>query len=129
MKTILIADDMPTVLEEATDIIGDRYRIVKADSGKAALKTLETLKPDVIILDMYLDDSDSSDILQSIKSDPATSGIPVIITASDASVMAISRYYSLGAADFIKKPFVENVLFRRIDVACALKDAGLKHLI
>ena len=37
--------------------------------------------------------------------------------------------YKAGACDFMKKPFVENILFRRIEVACALKEAGLYDLI
>ncbi len=129
MKKVLIADDMPTVHEEAAEIIGEKYQVLRADSGEEALLRAAEEKPDVILLDMYLDDADSADILQKLKMNEATKGIPVIIMASDASVMTVSRYYSLGAADFLKKPFVENILFRRIDVACALKDAGLDDLI
>ena len=73
---------------------------------------------------MFLDEEMSEGVLMRLKEDEETKDIPVIITASDASIMAVSRYYKLGAADFIKKPFVENVLFRRIDVVCALKDDG-----
>ncbi len=129
MKKVLIADDMPTVHEEAAEIIGDKYQVLRADSGEETLLRAAEEKPDVILLDMYLDDADSADILQKLKMNEATKGIPVIIMASDASVMTVSRYYNLGAADFLKKPFVENILFRRIDVACALKDAGLDDLI
>ena len=78
---------------------------------------------------MFLDEEKSEEILKELKSDAVTRDIPVIITASDASVMALSRYYKLGAADFVKKPFVENVLSRRIDVVCALKDDGHLDLI
>ncbi len=129
MKRILIADDMPTVHEEAAEIAGNRYEILSSDTGEDALKKAVESKPDVILLDMYLDDADSADILQKLKNNPQTADIPVIITASDASVMTISRYYNLGACDFLKKPFVENILYRKVDVACALKDAGLLDLI
>ena len=119
MKKILVADDMPTVFEQIREIIGDRYEVITAETGAEVQSEAKSRKPDVILLD----------ILKDLKSDPETKNIPVILMASDATIMAISRYYTLGAADFLKKPFVENVLFRRIDVVCALKDDGHYDLI
>ena len=129
MRHVLIADDMPTILEQAREIIGDRYRVTAATSGEEILATAQNGDPDVILLDMYLDQTDTTKVLKKLKSNDATKNIPVIMTASDASVMEISRYYKAGACDFMKKPFVENILFRRIEVACALKEAGLYDLI
>ncbi|MBO5551217.1 MAG: response regulator [Lachnospiraceae bacterium] len=129
MKKILVADDMPTVFEQAKEIIGDRYEVITAGTGEMVQSEARSQKPDVILLDMFMDDEMSEDILRNLKSDDETKDIPVILTASDATIMAISRYYTLGAADFLKKPFVENVLFRRIDVVCALKDDGHYDLI
>ncbi|MBQ8956447.1 MAG: response regulator [Lachnospiraceae bacterium] len=129
MKKILVADDMPTVFEQAREIIGGRYEVITAGTGAEVQSEAKSMKPDVILLDMFMDDERSEDILKKLKEDDETRDIPVIITASDASIMAISRYYSLGAADFLKKPFVENVLFKRIDVVCALKDDGHYDLI
>ena len=129
MKRILVADDMPTVFEQAKEIIGERYDVITAGSRDEIIATARNEKPDVILLDMFMDDEMSEDILADLKKDDDTKGIPVIMTASDASIMAISKYYKLGAADFVKKPFVENVLYRRIDVVCALKDDGHTDLI
>ena len=129
MKRILVADDMPTVIEQAKDIMGLRYGILTAESGTELMEKAKSQAPDVILLDMYMDGEMSEDILSKLKADPETKKIPVIITASDASVMTISRYYTLGAADFVKKPFLENIVFRRIDSVCALKDDGHYDLI
>lgn len=129
MKRILVADDMPTVFEQATEIIGDRYEVITAGSGPETIQKARDNNPDVILLDMFMDDEKSEEILTKIKSDDATKTIPVLITTSDCSVMSMSRFYKMGAADFIKKPFVENVLFRRIDVVLALKDNGHFNLI
>ncbi len=129
MKKILVADDMPTVFEQIREIIGDRYEVITAETGAEVQSEAKSRKPDVILLDMFMDDDMSEDILKNLKSDAETRNIPVILMASDATIMAISRYYTLGAADFLKKPFVENVLFRRIDVVCALKDDGHYDLI
>ncbi|MCR5747548.1 MAG: response regulator [Lachnospiraceae bacterium] len=129
MKNILVADDMPTILEQVREIAGDRYNVISVEVGEDIIKIAGEKKPDVILLDMYLDQTNSEELLKGLKADENTKGIPVIITASDASVMELSRYYKMGACDFMKKPFVENILFRRIDVACALKEAGRTDLI
>ena len=129
MKKILVADDMPTVFEQAKEIIGDRYDVITAGIEHDVVSVAKGEKPDVILLDMFMDGDLSENILSDLKADDETKNIPVIMTASDATIMNISRYYSLGAADFIKKPFVENVLYRRIDVVCALKDDGHFDLI
>ncbi len=129
MKHILIADDMPTVLEQVKEIAGDRYDVTVVDNGEEIIGIAAEKKPDVILLDMYLDQTNSEELLKGLKSNESTRDIPVIITASDASVMELSRYYKFGACDFMKKPFVENILFRRIDVACALKEAGRYDLL
>ncbi len=129
MKRVLIADDMPTVYEQAREIIGSRYEVSNALTGDEIVEAAKRERPDVILLDMFLDEEMSEGVLTRLKEDEETKDIPVIITASDASIMAVSRYYKLGAADFVKKPFVENVLFRRIDVVCALKDDGHTDLI
>lgn len=129
MKRVLIADDMPTVYEQAREIIGSRYEVSNALTGDEIVEAAKRERPDVILLDMFLDEEMSEGVLMRLKEDEETKDIPVIITASDASIMAVSRYYKLGAADFVKKPFVENVLFRRINVVCALKDDGHTDLI
>jgi CheY-like chemotaxis protein len=129
MKHVLIADDMPTILEQAEEIIGDRYKVTAVASAEEMLKAAENEKPDVILMDMYLDQTDSTELLRELKENENTKNIPVIMTATDASVMEISRYYKAGACDFMKKPFVENILYRRIEVAFALKEAGLYELI
>ena len=129
MKHVLIADDMPTMLEQAEEIIGDRYKVTAVASAEEMLKAAENEKPDVILMDMYLDQTDSTELLKELKENENTKNIPVIMTATDASVMEISRYYKAGACDFMKKPFVENILYRRIEVAFALKEAGLYELI
>lgn len=129
MRRILISDDMPTIFEQAKEIIGDRYEVLTAETGDETMAVAKQEKPDVILLDMFMEDESQGGILSRLKGDEETKSIPVIITASDASIMAISKFYNLGAADFIKKPFVENVFFRRVDVVCALKDDGHTDLI
>ena len=56
MKRVLIADDMPTVYEQAREIIGSRYEVSNALTGDEIVEAAKRERPDVILLDMFLDE-------------------------------------------------------------------------
>lgn len=124
MKKVLIIDDMPTMIEQAQKVANGYYEISSCQSGADAQARIKAEKPDAVLLDMFLDDAESYDILRKIKADSEISGIPVIMTSADVSVLAMAKGYSLGAADFMKKPFVEEVMFRKIDAQIRLAETG-----
>ena len=126
MKKILLVDDMPTIIDQARKVVGDRYELITCTSGNEVLEKAQETKPDAILLDMYLADSESFEILKKLKNNESTSGIPVIITSADASVVSMSKAYLMGAADFLKKPFVEEMMFRKIDSQIKLTEIGWK---
>lgn len=126
MKKILLVDDMPTIVEQAKNVAGSRYELHTCASGAEVMEQALQLEPDAILLDMYLADTESYDILRQLKADRRTAAIPVIITSADASVVAMSKGYAMGAADFLKKPFVEEIMFRKIDSQIKLAETGWK---
>ena len=117
---------MPTIIEQAEKVAGKRYEIITCTNGADVFDKAAENAPDIILLDMYLADSEAYDILKKLKADDATSDIPVIITSADASVVAMSKGYALGAADFLKKPFVDEIMFRKIDSQIKLTEIGWK---
>lgn len=103
--TILVVDDLPENLIILSGVLQSSYRVITADSAARALGlAVRTPKPDLILLDIMLPDSDGYAVLKQLKDDPATRDIPVIlITALDAG--ANEEYgLRLGAADYISKP-------------------------
>lgn len=120
MKKILVIDDMPTMLEHAVKTAGERYNVITAGSGAEGVQKVFSERPDVILLDMYMKDRESFDLMKELKADIETRDIPIIITAADVSIVAMARGYSFGAADFMKKPFVEEIMYRKIDMQLQL---------
>lgn len=126
MKKVFVIDDMPMVCDQAENMMKDRYEVFVWDPDQDAVAQIREAKPDVVLLDLYLEDDVSGRILESLAGDPELSPIPVIVTAADASVLLIAKFYSMGASDFIRKPFVEHVLFRKLDSQIKLKEIGYR---
>lgn len=121
-KKIMVVDDMPTILEQARYVIGDKYFVIPAISGAQALEILKTVKPDIILLDIYMLDMDGYECLERIKANPETKEIPVIIITTDSTIMSEAKGFNLGAADFIRKPFTHEIMFARLNMQLELAE-------
>jgi CheY-like chemotaxis protein len=101
-KTILLIDDNPDVFELFRQyLLGQPYRLLTAADGAAAFQMIHNMLPDVIILDIMLAGQDGLEILQILRSQPATQHIPILI----CSVLNMHDLtFSLGANNYLKKP-------------------------
>lgn len=111
--TVLVIDDNPDVVELFRRFLRDEpYRLVQATTATSALQLLETLHPDIIILDVVMPLQDGWEILAFLQSTPARKGTPVII----CSVLAeCALAYSLGAAAFLAKPVTRSSLLSALE--------------
>lgn len=114
MKHILLVDDVSTNLKCEELILHNKYKITKVKSGEEALRYLETMVPDLILLDIHLRKMDGYEVMEYMKKNPKTAGIPVIFLTADVQEDE-DRSIALGAADFIRKPFDPQVLLDRIE--------------
>ena len=100
---VLAIDDDPNdidILQENLSELG--YDVVGASSGEEGIAKAKALQPNVITLDVMMPSKDGWQVLYDLKSDPATSAIPVImLTIVDKKPLG----YELGAADYLLKPF------------------------
>ena len=119
-KKVMVVDDMPTILEQARQVAGDAYQLIPAISGIQALEILEKITPDIILLDIYMPQMDGFECLAQIKNKPKWKDIPIIIITTDSSVVTETKGFALGAADFIRKPFTEEIMFKRINMQLEL---------
>ncbi len=126
MKKVLLVDDMPTVLDQAGDMMKDRYELVTCSDTTGLKEKVKSEKPDIILLDLYLADDEAYELLKALQEDKETADIPVITTGADASVLVISKAFFLGAVDFVRKPFIEHVLFQKIDSRLKLAEIGYR---
>ena len=112
---ILIVDDDAANLRMASRILSaEKARVSCLKSGEDALKFLQENRPDLILLDIHMPGIGGFETIAAIKEKKATADIPVIfLTADDDSSME-AKGLQLGAMDFIKKPFVPEVLLLRV---------------
>lgn len=112
---VLVVDDDPSNLRMASHILsGQQMRVSCLKSGNDALKFLQKNRPDLILLDIHMPGMDGYETLYAVQSDPHTAGIPVIFLTADDDSGAEARGLQAGAMDFIKKPFVPEVLLLRV---------------
>ena len=115
---ILVADDEPVNLALIKrHLEWEHYLIHTAEDGRAAVELARGLRPDLIILDVMMPVMDGLQACRLIKEDEATRDIPVIfLSALDDTATKVSGL-SLGANDYISKPFRVEELLARVAVA------------
>ena len=114
MKQILFVDDVSTNLKCVGLILKDHYKVTMVKSGKEALLCLQSMKPDLVLLDIHMQEMDGYDVMRCMKADPGTAQIPVILLTADAEEESRERGIALGAVDYISKPFEPQELLARI---------------
>jgi DNA-binding response OmpR family regulator len=112
---ILIVEDHPLIAE----LVETRLRIegmspVKAPGGREALALVGKEPFDAVILDIMMPDVDGYQVLQHIRSNPATATLPVIFLTAKATPADIERGLALGANHYITKPFSGLDLVRKV---------------
>jgi adenylate cyclase len=107
-RVVLAIDDDPDVVLLLKENLADAgYRVVGAANGAEGLKLARELKPSAITLDIVMPGTDGWQVLHSLKADPATRDIPVLLlTVVDQKDLG----YRLGAADYLLKPFERDDL-------------------
>ncbi len=118
---ILVVDDDKTNLTLAQKILLSQYRIAATNSGKAALKYLEHNHPDLILLDINMPEMDGFEVMEQIRSDARTADIPIIFLTADDKADTEIRCFQMGAVDFVRKPFIPDVLMSRVSKTIELE--------
>ncbi len=115
IQHILIVDDSKTELYVLSDILGKRgYRVRTAENGEEALRRLEELKPDLILMDVVMPGSNGFQLTRTITRDPRFADVPVILCTSKSQ--ETDRVWGLrqGARDYIVKPVKGDELLAKI---------------
>lgn len=103
-KTILVCDDDQSILEVIQIILEENGYIVKTKTnGKGIQKSISQIKPDLILLDLWMPGIDGKEITKIVKKDGLHSSIPIIIISALNNTQKISQ--EIGADGFIPKPF------------------------
>jgi len=119
---ILIVDDLPTnlkILREILEPIG--YELTFATNGRKALERVETIQPDLILLDLMMPDLDGLEVCEILYNNPSYQDIPIIFLTAQHEKDYLIRAFQQGAVDYITKPFQSLELLARIKTHLELK--------
>ena len=116
IKTIFLIDDDPTNLSVGSDALDGYYNVLTLNSGTRLLKVLERKTPDLILLDIEMPEMNGYETIKLLKSKAETAHIPVIFLTAKSDSENELEGLSLGAIDYIIKPFSKPLLLKRIEV-------------
>ncbi len=118
MRKILIVDDQPEIRElvRLTLELGN-FRIFSASNGQQALAIAQSIKPDIVLLDVRMPDSSISglEVCRQLKSDPTVAKSYIIIISASGEEHNLTLAKAAGADDFLIKPFSPFALIDKVE--------------
>lgn len=121
-KKIAIVDDQIANLTIGRNALSQDYEVYTVPSGEKLFLLLDKVKPDMILLDVEMPDMNGYEVIKVLKSNLLTAHIPVIFLTSKTDAGSELEGLSLGAVDYISKPFSPPLLRKRLEVQLLLKD-------
>ena len=122
MKRILVVDDSATILRYTEDVLKKKYHPIPVKSGEKALAYLAEHQVDMILLDVYMPKMDGFETYEKIKEMESARDIPVVFVTSDEDAEIEIRALTMGAKDFIRKPFIPQVMLNRVQHILELEE-------
>ncbi|UQZ87793.1 two-component system response regulator [Deltaproteobacteria bacterium Smac51] len=113
---IMLVDDNITNLTMGKSALAPHYDVFTIPSGEKLLKVLERTTADLILLDVEMPEMDGYQVIRILKSSPGTADIPVIFLTARTDMGSELEGLSLGAIDYITKPFSPPLLLKRLEV-------------
>jgi phosphate regulon transcriptional regulator PhoB len=115
MVKILIVDDEPDIVELLSyNLEKEKFSIVKAYDGEAALGLVRSEKPDLMILDLMLPKMNGLDVCKAVRRNPETANLPIIMLTAKGEEIDKIIGLEIGADDYITKPFSVKELIARV---------------
>jgi len=115
MKTVLIVEDVALNRDLLIQLLEDRYRLIVAEDGAAALERAAAERPDLILMDLSLPRLDGWEATRRLKADAALARIPVIALSAHAMRGDEERARASGCDDFLTKPIDETLLYGKLE--------------
>ena len=119
-EVVLVVDDSPETLRMLTDALDQAgMTVMVALDGSAAMKVVEQITPDIILLDAVMPGFDGFEACRRLKSEPALSHVPVVFMTGLSETEHIVRGLEAGGVDYVTKPIVIEEMLARIRVHLA----------
>lgn len=129
-STVLVVDDEKNIRRTLGMVLsGEGYRVLEAGSAEEAAEILQNPRHpiDLALVDLKLPGKNGLDLLESMKAEAATAGIPVVVISGHASVQDAVQAIQGGASDFFEKPLNRDRIL--VSVANSIRGARLKRTV
>ncbi|MBD5528538.1 MAG: response regulator [Lachnospiraceae bacterium] len=115
-NTVLVVDDMEINREILAEILGEEYQVKTAEDGRKALEMIEELHEElaVVLLDLMMPVVDGFAVLEVMQEKGWSEKIPVLIISGETSVNAERKCFDYHISDFIRKPFDNALVKKRV---------------
>ena len=125
-RLILIVDDQEINRVILSKMLSEEYQVFQATNGKDALDILNANKDNIsaIILDIIMPVMDGFEVLERMNKDKDLSKIPVIVSSQDNNSQSEIKALSLGAQDFIAKPYDAKIILHRLHNTIKLRETA-----
>jgi len=121
---ILVIDDSPTIVALLKRMLQqNHYEVLVAYDGETGIEVARREVPGLIFLDIVLPGVDGFNVLRTLRRDPITKHVPIIMISGNAQATEQFYVQRIGADDFMKKPFSRPEVFSRI--ASVLDENGV----
>jgi len=114
--TVLVVDDDPVIqglLRVNFEMEG--YEVIVAGDGLEGLERARSEQPDVVILDIMMPRMDGLEVARTLKADPATATIPILLLSAKAQEVEVRAGGATGADAYVTKPFDPLELLKRVE--------------
>jgi len=118
---IFLVDDNIINLNVGKNALQHKYTVITIPSGEKLLLSLKKLKPGLILLDIDMPGMSGYDVIKVLKLNPETVDIPVIFLTAKNQIENELLGFSLGAVDYITKPFSQLLLLKRVELHLLLQ--------
>lgn len=120
---ILIVDDNPNNIRVVFNFLKKyNFRVLVSTSGEDALRKIQEVRPDLILLDIMMPKIDGFEVCRRLKENPETREIPVIFMTALAEIENKVEGFALGAVDYVTKPLQQEEVLSRVRLHLKLHD-------
>ena len=113
---VLVVEDEPDLQELLRyNLQRDGFHVTVANNGEQGLRLAQSDPPDLLLLDLMLPGIDGLNVCRTLKSDPRTASIPIVMLTAKGEEADIVVGLELGADDYVTKPFSPRVLLARLN--------------
>lgn len=124
MKRVLVVEDCADQRELVARALGDEYRVEMSESLREARRALGRQLPDLVLLDVSLPDGNGYRFCCELRDEPGTRALPVIFLTGHGEPVDKAMAFSLGADDYLEKPFHPLELRARMQARLRSREPG-----